>query len=130
MYASGETVDLTCDGAIMNMETILENFGFPALTVVMLAVSIWKSAMYVGRRLFDPDSGIVTNVAQRHILFLDQLGKTTDGMLEAQKRHAQEMSEQTRALAQLTSHTQILAGEIQRLQNAVPVQDRAQTAPA
>lgn len=114
----------------MSMETILENFGFPALTVVMLAVAIWRAAMYVGRRLFDPESGIITQVAQRHILFLDQLERTTSGMLESQQRHAQEMGEQTRALAQLNSNTQILAQEIQRLKNAVPIQDRTQTAPA
>ena len=96
----------------MTPETVLQNFGFPVFIVVMFAFALYRSLVYMGRRLFDPHEGIVTIVATRHIEFLDNLEKANNAMLTAQQEHSREMAEQTRVLGQLTEHTAILTREI------------------
>ena len=97
----------------MNLETVLQNFGFPALVLVMLALAMYRSMTYLGRRLFDRESGFVTLLATRHIEFLDNLETSNNAMLTAQQEHSLEMQEQTRVLHTLTENTTILAREIQ-----------------
>lgn len=96
----------------MNLETILQTFGFPALVLMMLALALYRSLNYLGSRLFDREAGFVTLLATRHIEFLDNLERSNNAMLTAQQEHSLEMQEQTRVLRTLMENTTILAREI------------------
>ena len=57
----------------MTPESLLHDFGLPAFLLVVLGTVVYRSTVYVGRRLFDQRDGIVTIVATRHVEFLDNL---------------------------------------------------------
>ena len=100
----------------MTPESLLHDFGLPAFLLVVLGTVVYRSTVYVGRRLFDQHDGIVTIVAKRHVEFLDNLEQSNSAMLTAQQEHSREMTEQTRVLGQLTEHTAILTREIREIE--------------
>ena len=100
----------------MTPEALLHDFGLPVSILVVLGTVLYRSVVYVSRRLLDPHNGVVTIVATRHVEFLDNLEQSNNAMLAAQQEHSREMTEQTRVLGQLTEHTAILAREIRNIE--------------
>ena len=100
----------------MTPEALLYDFGLPVSILVVLGTVLYRSVVYVSRRLLDPHDGVVTIVATRHVEFLDNLEQSNNAMLAAQQEHSREMTEQTRTLGQLTEHTAILAREIRNIE--------------
>ena len=100
----------------MTPEALLYDLGLPVSILVVLGTVLYRSVVYVSRRLLDPHDGVVTIVATRHVEFLDNLEQSNNSMLTAQQQHSREMTEQTRVLGQLTEHTAILTREIRDIE--------------
>ena len=78
----------------MTPESLLHDFGLPAFLLVVLGTVVYRSTVYVGRRLFDQHEGIVTIVAKRHVEFLDNLEQSNSAMLTAQQEHSRDCNQQ------------------------------------
>jgi len=61
--------------------TLLKEFGVTATLAIVTSLTIIGSVKYLGRRLFDDQTGLLTKVVTRHVQFVDATEKQGDAMI-------------------------------------------------
>lgn len=55
---------------------IAREFGFPTIIIIALMYAVWHGGKWLGHRLFDEGKGLITQVINKHIEFVDETIKT------------------------------------------------------
>ena len=65
-----------------SIEHLIQMYGFLGAFFVLTSFA----AFYALKRLLNKDDGIITNLAKKHILFIDKTLETMDKMIETQDK--------------------------------------------
>jgi len=65
-----------------DFQVFAEKFGFPALVLLIIIVSFWRSVTYLGKKLFDDNKGILTRISNTHIKFVESVDNSVKKIAE------------------------------------------------
>jgi len=98
----------------MDYAVIAERLGVPILALAFIGVALWRAAVFMGHRLFDADTGIVTRVTNRHITFLDSLDEQTKTLTSQLEASQTADHGQTQMLVRIAAEIQWLVTELRK----------------